>query len=94
MTIYDLTDRFRQPSLWLREQVWAQWALLAITASLSFLLLRLLARRRREAMNGIVLADRPPDESLGGPVELAGAKLSCRGVDDSTIGGATPADLR
>jgi len=94
MTIYDLTDGFRQSSLWLREQVWAQWALLAITASLSFLLLRLLARRRRETMNSIVLADRPPDESLGGRVELVGDKLSCQGIDESTIGGATPADLR
>jgi len=94
MTIYDFADRFKQPSLWLSEQVWAQWALLAITASLSFLLLVLLARRRRETMNGTVLADRPPDELLGGRVELAGVKLSYQGIDDSTIGGATRADLR
>ena len=45
-------------------------------------------------MNGTVLADRPPDELLGGRVELAGVKLSYQGIDDSTIGGATLADLR
>jgi hypothetical protein len=93
MTIYDLADVFKQPSLWLREQVWAQWALLAITASLSFLLLMLLARRRRETMTGTVLADHPPESSLGGPVELAGAKLSHQGIDDSIVGGATRADM-
>jgi len=94
MAIFDLTDGFKQPLLWLREQVWAQWALLAIAASLSFLLLVLLARRRRATMNGTVPADSPPDESFGGRVELAGAPLSHQDIDHSIFGGATRAVLR
>ncbi len=93
MTVYDFVDRFRQPSLWLLNQVWAQWALLAIAASLSFLLLALLARRRRETMTGTELADYPPEGLFGGRMELAGATLSYQGGYDSAIGGATRADV-
>ncbi len=93
MTLYDLVDKFTQPSLWLREQLWARWALLAIAASLSFLLLVSLARRRRKTITGTTLAD-PLEGSLGSHVELAGAELRHGGIDDSTIGGAAQTDPR
>ncbi len=88
MTLYNLVDKFAQPSLWLREQLWAQWALLAITASLSFLLLVLIARRRRKSITGVTLAGHPSGGSLGSHVELAGAELSRRAIDASTVGAA------
>lgn len=94
MTIYDLVDGVSQPSLWLREQLWAQWALLAVAASFSFLLLLLLARRRRKTMPGAALADRLSEGFFGGRLELAGAEQGYHGIGDLTTGGATRADMR
>jgi hypothetical protein len=91
--MFDLTNRLRQPLLWLREQVWAQWALLAIAASLSFLLLMLLIRRRRATMTGTALADHPPEGPLDGRAELTGAKPRDQGIDASTAGRAIPTVL-
>ena len=87
MAVYDLIGKFTQPSMWLSEQVWAQWALLAITALSAFVFLVLLTRRRREALTGISLADLPRVR-----LELDGEKLGRDGIDDSTVGGETQPD--
>lgn len=94
MALYDLVDRFRQPSLWLREQQWAQWALPTIAVSLSFLLLALLARRRRKATTRAAFADNSLEGSLADDVGLAGAELTNRDFDDPITAGATRTDLR
>jgi hypothetical protein len=89
MNFHDLVDRFVQPSLWLREQVWAQWALLAIVASLSFLLLALLTRRRRRAVAGAAFTDYDAEGLLSADVELADNKLSRHRIDGRRMGGGT-----
>ncbi|MHC4582092.1 MAG: hypothetical protein ACYS14_11600 [Planctomycetota bacterium] len=94
MNTFDLVEGLKQPSLWLHEQVWAQWVLLAIAASLSFLLLTLIARRRRATMAGAALAERPPERSLGGRVELIGTKPDHQSIGVSIVGRAIPAVLR
>ncbi len=89
MNLNDLVDRFVQPSLWLPEQVWAQWALLAVVASLSFLLLALLTRRRRRAVAGAAFADYDAEGLLTADVELSDNKLGNHHIDGGRTGGGT-----
>lgn len=93
MSTFDLVEGLKQPSLWLHEQVWAQWVLLAIAASLSFLLLILIARRRRATMTGAALADRPPERLPGRRVELIGTRSNHQSINASIVGRAIPAVL-
>lgn len=72
MDIYGFVDRFRQPSLWLLEQQWAQWSLIAVAASLSFLLLLKISRRRRRLATGAAHFGRFTERAITGQVSRAG----------------------
>ncbi len=53
MTSLDsFVDMLRQQSLWLHDHQWMQWCLIATAASLSFLLLLKITRRRRRQLAG------------------------------------------
>lgn len=91
MNFRDLADRFVQPSLWLRDQVWAQWTLLAIAASLSFLLVVLMTRRRRRVLAGHALAESDTEGLIGTDVELPGDALGPHNIDGTGTGGGTAA---
>ncbi|MHC4362535.1 MAG: hypothetical protein ACYSTZ_06885 [Planctomycetota bacterium] len=66
--LYGFVDRFRQPSQWLIEQQWAQWALIAIAASTAFLLLLKISRRRRRQLAGAMHIDHFPGGAVTGDV--------------------------
>jgi len=72
MDIYGFVDRFRQPSQWLLQQQWAHWSLITVAASLSFLLLVKIARRRRRLPAGAAHFDRFTERAITGQAVRAG----------------------
>jgi len=64
-------DRLRQPSNWLPEQQWARWCLIAMAASVFFLVLLKIFRRRRRLTAGAAHIDHLDQSALPGEVTYA-----------------------